>query len=61
MGGYMDVVLFEGEGSPTFEKCPADGCENTQDLLIQEATPGHSWVYSSSVCEHWGFIWKKTA
>jgi hypothetical protein len=40
-----------------YEKCPADGCENTVDLDVMELAPGYIWFYSSTVCGHVGWVW----
>lgn len=50
-------MAFEDE--PCFEQCPATDCINTEDLYIQELAPGSTWAYSSSVCGHWAFIYRK--
>lgn len=34
-------------------KCPADGCEETEGVLIMECAPGHTYMTTGDVCEHW--------
>lgn len=58
----MTVYDYEpGQGGPEFAVCPDTGCWNTEDLMVQECASGLSWVFTSSVCSHWGFIFKKPA
>lgn len=45
---------------PHFDVCPAEDCDNTEDLMVQECAPGHTWAFTSSVCGHWAFIYRKT-
>jgi hypothetical protein len=59
MAEDVDLELDYDGVAPAFEQCPATGCENRADLLVQVCSPGRSWVFSSSVCGHWGFIHKK--
>lgn len=44
---------------PDLPICPADDCEETDDLMVQECAPGHSWMFTCGR-GHWGFITKKS-
>lgn len=37
------------------DRCPADGCGETEDVLMQKCSPGN-YVFSGGVCGHWGFV-----
>jgi hypothetical protein len=50
-------VFFEGD--PHFEQCPTPGCTNTEDLMVQELARGYTWAFTSSVCGHWAFVYRK--
>ena len=47
------------DSGPDITICPAEGCESTEDLMIQECAPGHSWMYTGGACGHVAFIAKK--
>lgn len=53
----VEILTFrDDQGLPILEKCPEDGCEATGDLLVQECSPGRTWMFTVGECGHWGFI-----
>lgn len=51
--------MEDSEAEPQLDVCPAEGCENTEDLVVQECAPGRTWMYTGG-CGHWAFIYRKT-
>jgi hypothetical protein len=45
-------------GIPAVTECLADGCRETQDLVVQECAPGRTWMFTGGVCGHWAFIYR---
>lgn len=54
----MSVNDPPGSG-PDLSACPAAGCEETEDLMVQECAPGRTWIFTGGVCGHVAFIAKK--
>lgn len=52
------ALPLDDRGWPRFEVCPADDCESTDDLMVQECAPGWTWMYTGG-CGHWGFVSKE--
>jgi hypothetical protein len=34
-------------------RCPADACEETEDVTIMECVPGYTYTTVGGVCGHW--------
>lgn len=41
-------------------KCPAEGCEETEDVTIMECVPGHTYTTVGGVCGHAAFLVRKS-
>lgn len=33
--------------------CPADECDETEDVMIMECAPGYTYMTTGGVCGHW--------
>jgi hypothetical protein len=53
------VTRAEPIPDPHLDVCPSDGCDETEDLVVQECSPGRSWMFTGGACGHWGFIYRK--
>lgn len=46
---------------PEFNECPVGECLNTEDLMVQECSPGYTWVFTSTVCGHVAWVYWQPA
>jgi hypothetical protein len=40
-------------------KCPADDCDETEDVMIMECVPGYTYSVTGGVCGHLVFLQRR--